>query len=105
MNVEIVVGIQGPRSVGKSTLLADLAKSYGVDVFDLDDVELRSAVTRDARLFVSGPSPLCVISSFWQIRRNPQRRSHCCYASKFFVGFNTGYSVCHPLERIVSENC
>ncbi len=58
--VEVVIGLQGPRSVGKSTLLRILAAEAGVSVLDLDDPALRDAVAADPRTFVKGPSPVCI---------------------------------------------
>ncbi len=60
MRVEVVVGLQGPRSVGKSTLLRQLAARAGVDVVDLDDPALRDAAAADPVAFVSGPDPVCI---------------------------------------------
>lgn len=57
---EIVLGLQGPRSVGKSTLLRELATSFGTDVIDLDDPAVRNAVAGDPQRFVQGQSPVCV---------------------------------------------
>lgn len=45
-----VVLLQGPRSVGKSTLLRILAGRYGGRVVDLDDPAVRSAVVDDSTL-------------------------------------------------------
>ncbi len=60
MAEEPVVLLQGPRSVGKSTLLRSLAAAVGAEVVDLDDVTLRDAVAKDPRTFVAGPGPICV---------------------------------------------
>lgn len=57
---EVVVGIEGPRSVGKSTLLRALAEERGVTVVDLDDPAIREAVEADPRTFAQGPSPVCI---------------------------------------------
>ncbi|GAA4961736.1 ATP-binding protein [Kineococcus glutinatus] len=57
---ELVILLEGPRSVGKSTMLRDLAASLGAEVLDLDDLATRDAVTRDPALFMAGPSPVCV---------------------------------------------
>lgn len=57
---EPVVALQGPRTVGKSTLLAELARRFGVDVVDLDRPAIRDAVAADPAIFVSGPPPVCV---------------------------------------------
>ena len=58
--VEIVIGVQGPRSVGKSTLLRAIAERAGVGVIDLDDLAVRDAVAADPALFVSGGPPVCI---------------------------------------------
>lgn len=56
---EQVLLIEGPRSVGKSTLLRHLATEAGVEVIDLDDLDTREAVSRDVALFAAGTSPVC----------------------------------------------
>jgi predicted AAA+ superfamily ATPase len=38
LQVEPVIALHGPRSVGKSTVLSALASDRGVPVLDLDDV-------------------------------------------------------------------
>lgn len=55
-----VVLLQGPRSVGKSTLLRILAERYSGRVVDLDDPAVRSAVVDDPGLFVSGRGPVFI---------------------------------------------
>ena len=55
-----VVALQGPRSVGKSTLLRAFAQTRGVDVVDLDDPAVRDAVTASPALATSGPRPICI---------------------------------------------
>jgi uncharacterized protein len=57
---EPVIALQGPRTVGKSTLLAELARSRGIEVVDLDDPATRAAALADPSLFVGGPSPVCI---------------------------------------------
>jgi uncharacterized protein len=57
---EPVIALQGPRTVGKSTLLAELASSRGVEVVDLDEPATRAAVLADPGAFVGGPSPVCI---------------------------------------------
>ena len=57
---EPVVAIQGPRTVGKSTLLAEVADRHGVEVIDLDQPAMRDAVAADPATFVSGSSPVCL---------------------------------------------
>ncbi|MCY3560528.1 MAG: ATP-binding protein [bacterium] len=55
-----VVLLQGPRSVGKSTLLRLLAGAYGQPVVDLDDPAVRAAATDDPALFASAPPPVLI---------------------------------------------
>ncbi len=55
-----MVLLQGPRSVGKSTLLRNLAGAVGAELVDLDDVAVRDAVARDPGTFVAGPRPVCI---------------------------------------------
>ncbi len=57
---EPVIALEGPRTVGKLTLLGELARSFGVDVVDLDDPGLRGAARADPGAFVEGPSPVCI---------------------------------------------
>lgn len=57
---EPVVALQGPRTVGKSTLLQAIASSAEVPVLDLDDLATRDAVAADPALFVSGPELVCI---------------------------------------------
>jgi predicted AAA+ superfamily ATPase len=57
---ETVVALQGPRAVGKSTLLVELARRHGAEVVDLDEPATRAAVEVDPAAFVDGPSPVCI---------------------------------------------
>src|SRR5450830_913290 len=57
---EPVIALQGPRTVGKSTQLRELASTHAVEVLDLDDLATRDAVLADPALFVSGPEPVCI---------------------------------------------
>ncbi|WP_022888599.1 ATP-binding protein [Agromyces italicus] len=57
---EPVLLLEGPRSVGKSTLLRHIAEATGASVFDLDDLATRDAVAADPALFVSGAPPICI---------------------------------------------
>jgi predicted AAA+ superfamily ATPase len=60
LDEEPVIALQGPRTVGKSTLLTELARSKGVDVVDLDDPAMRAAVRADPGAFVGDRSPVCI---------------------------------------------
>lgn len=57
---EPVIALHGPRSVGKSTVLRELAESCDVSVIDLDDIEVREAVTGNLSGVVAGITPLCI---------------------------------------------
>jgi predicted AAA+ superfamily ATPase len=57
---EPAVGLQGARSVGKSTLLRTIADRAGTVVLDLDDLDQRAAVAADPMLFARGPAPVCI---------------------------------------------
>jgi predicted AAA+ superfamily ATPase len=60
MRDEPVVVLQGPRAVGKSTLLRELARTRGREVIDLDDLGTRDAVRADPALFVRGDAPVLI---------------------------------------------
>jgi len=57
---ESVVILQGPRAVGKSTLLARLGEVAGAPVIDLDDLATRGAVAADPGRFADGTSPVLI---------------------------------------------
>jgi uncharacterized protein len=57
---EPVVILTGPRTVGKSTLLAGLSRELDRPVFDLDRPDARSAATADPGFLVSGPEPVLI---------------------------------------------
>jgi uncharacterized protein len=60
METEPVIVLQGPRSVGKSTLLAAISQTHGREVVDLDDLATRDAVRADPSLFVRGDPPVLI---------------------------------------------
>jgi predicted AAA+ superfamily ATPase len=60
MSEEPVIVLQGPRAVGKSTLLRRLARSRGREVIDLDDLDTRDAARADPALFVRGEPPVLI---------------------------------------------
>jgi uncharacterized protein len=55
-----VVLIEGPRSVGKSTLLKEVAFACGGRVLDLDDPATRDAVSVDPARFLEGGQTVCI---------------------------------------------
>jgi len=57
---EPVIALHGPRSVGKSTLLAIFAATRGVPVLDLDDNAVRDAVLANPSLAVGEHTPVCL---------------------------------------------
>lgn len=60
MAEEAVVILQGPRAVGKSTLLRRLGEVADAAVVDLDDLATRGAVAADPSRFAGGPSPVLI---------------------------------------------
>lgn len=60
MTQESVIILQGPRAVGKSTLLKSIAAGLGREIVDLDDLPTRDAVRADPSLFVRGPAPVLI---------------------------------------------
>src|SRR5271165_1527667 len=57
---EPVVVLNGPRTVGKSTLLSELAGRLGRAVIDCDDPSTRSAVRDDPARFVESDQPVLI---------------------------------------------
>jgi hypothetical protein len=55
-----VILLEGPRSVGKSTLLREVAAKCGATLLDLDDPATRDAVAADPATFVEGPGTVCI---------------------------------------------
>lgn len=60
MSEEPVVILTGPRTVGKSTLLAALAADFDRPVLDLDRPDVRAAAASDPGFIVSGPGPVLI---------------------------------------------
>ena len=60
MHEEPVVILTGPRTVGKSTLLAALAAEFDRPVLDLDRPDARAAAASDPGFIVSGPGPVLI---------------------------------------------
>src|ERR1035441_9264555 len=52
--------LQGPRTVGKTFLLHQVAEARGGEVIDLDDPPTRDAVRTDAATLVSGTEPIFI---------------------------------------------
>lgn len=57
---EPAIVLNGPRTVGKSTLLSALADHLGRAVTDCDDPATRAAVRNDPGRFVTGPHPVLI---------------------------------------------
>jgi predicted AAA+ superfamily ATPase len=57
---EPVVVLNGPRTVGKSTLLSQLAEHLGRTVIDCDDLATRAAVRDDPARFVDSDQPVLI---------------------------------------------
>lgn len=57
---EPVVVLNGPRTVGKSTLLHQLGRRLGRPVIDCDDPAVRAAVRSDPSGFVVGDAPVLI---------------------------------------------
>jgi len=57
---EPVLVLNGPRTVGKSTLLSQLAERLGRTVIDCDDPATRSAVRADPGRFVESAEPVLI---------------------------------------------
>ena len=57
---EPVVVLNGPRTVGKSTLLGELARHIGRTVIDCDDLATRAAVRSDPARFVEADQPVLI---------------------------------------------
>lgn len=58
--VEPVIALHGPRSVGKSTILGQLAAANAVPVIDLDDPATRDAVLANVAASISEHTPVCL---------------------------------------------
>jgi predicted AAA+ superfamily ATPase len=57
---EPTIVLNGPRTVGKSTLLAGVARRLGRTVIDCDDPATRAAVRNDPGRFVGGVPPVLI---------------------------------------------
>jgi predicted AAA+ superfamily ATPase len=57
---EPVIIMTGPRTVGKSTLLAALANDLERPILDLDRPEARTAAAEDPGFMISGPGPVLI---------------------------------------------
>jgi len=60
MTEEPAVILTGPRTVGKSTLLAGLGREWDRPVFDLDRPDARAAAVADPGFLASGPEPVLI---------------------------------------------
>lgn len=57
---EPVIALHGPRSVGKSTVLRGFADLVDGSIIDLDDIEVREAVTGNLASMIGGVSPVLI---------------------------------------------
>src|SRR5665811_653446 len=57
---EPAIALHGPRSVGKTALLASFAASRGVPVLDLDDLAVRDTVLANPSLTINEHTPVCL---------------------------------------------
>ena len=55
-----VVALQGPRSVGKSTVLNEIARRQNAAVINLDLPDVRAAVRADPRLYLHRPGTVFI---------------------------------------------
>ncbi len=60
MRDDPVVLLEGPRSVGKSTLLREIASARDGIIIDLDDPGVRDALTADPSLYIQGDQLVCI---------------------------------------------
>lgn len=58
--VEPVIALHGPRSVGKSTTLSAFAAAHGVPIIDLDDPATRDAVLANVASAIGEYTPVCL---------------------------------------------
>lgn len=74
--VEPVVAAKGPPTVGRSTLLQQLARELGADIVDLGDPALREIAPADPAMLVAGRTPCESMSiSTFPASPTPLRRS------------------------------
>lgn len=57
---EPVIVLEGPRSVGKSTVLTEISSITKVPIIDLDNLATRRAVEAEPDHFVAGPGPILI---------------------------------------------
>ncbi len=55
-----VVVLEGPRTVGKSTLLREIAQRLSADIVDLDDPTVRDQVKADPNQYLAGQRPVLI---------------------------------------------
>lgn len=57
---EPVILLEGPRTVGKSTTLRELAERLGGEILDLDDPATRDAMLADPATMIEGSNLVCI---------------------------------------------
>ena len=55
-----VVILEGPRAVGKSTLLQEIAAGSKVDIIDLDEIDVKHRVESDPQGYVARRRPVLI---------------------------------------------
>jgi len=60
MHEEPVILLEGPRAVGKSTVLRQIAQRTGGTIVDLDDLPTRAVALQDPTLCIDVPGPVLV---------------------------------------------
>jgi uncharacterized protein len=60
MTETAVLALQGARSVGKSTVLKELAEHFGSPIIDLDDSAQLALVAASPADYVTGRTPVCI---------------------------------------------
>ncbi|MDR0783620.1 MAG: ATP-binding protein [Propionibacteriaceae bacterium] len=60
LSEEPVILLEGPRAVGKSTLMRQIAHLTGGTIIDLDDLPTRAAALMDPTLMISVPGPVLI---------------------------------------------
>lgn len=103
---EPAIGLQGARSVGKSTLLRAVAAKAGSPVLDLDDLDQRAAAFNDPML--TAGEVFCLVSGYVQ-RCSPGSRIRCGWINvrtdRIMSAQCRVFFRCHEYARIFANRC